>query len=117
MIKDSEKFADEDKQVKEKVEARNELEGYAYSLKNQIGDKEKLGAKLSADDKATIEKALDEKIKWLEANKEADVEEMKAQKKELEEIVQPIVGKLYKDAGGAPPPEGGQGEDEGKDEP
>jgi len=40
MIKDAEKFADEDKKVKEKVEAKNELESYVYSLKNQLGDKE-----------------------------------------------------------------------------
>ena len=36
MINDAEKFAEEDKKVKERVEARNELEGYAYSLKNQV---------------------------------------------------------------------------------
>lgn len=54
--------------VKEKVEARNELEGYAYSLKNQIGDKEKLGGKLSDEDKKTIEDAVDETISWLESN-------------------------------------------------
>lgn len=46
MIKDAEKFADDDKKLKEHVEARNELESYTYSLKNQIGDKEKLGAKV-----------------------------------------------------------------------
>ena len=64
MIKDAEKFSDEDKKVKERVEAKNELESYAYSLKNQIGDKEKLGGKLSDDDKKTIESAVDEAIKW-----------------------------------------------------
>jgi molecular chaperone DnaK (HSP70) len=46
MIKDAEKFADDDKKLKERVEARNELESYAYSLKNQLADKEKLGAKV-----------------------------------------------------------------------
>lgn len=59
MINDAEKYSEEDKKVKEKVEARNELEGYAYSLKNQIGDKEKLGGKLSDDDKSTVEEAVD----------------------------------------------------------
>merc|ERR1711899_12836 len=39
MINDAEKFADEDKKLKERVEARNELESYAYSLKNQLSDK------------------------------------------------------------------------------
>merc|ERR1712033_161984 len=66
MIKDSEMFAEEDKKLKERVESRNELESYAYSLKNQINDKEKLGAKLSDEDKEKITEAVDEQIKWLE---------------------------------------------------
>ncbi len=64
MIKDAEKFADDDKKVKEKVEAKNELESYAYSLKNQLSDKEKLGGKITDEDKTTIETAVDEAIKW-----------------------------------------------------
>merc|ERR1712122_133550 len=83
MIADAEKFADEDKKLKERVEARNELESYAYSLKNQINDQEKLGAKLSDEDKEKIEEAVNEKISWLEENQEAEGEEFKAQKKEL----------------------------------
>jgi len=114
MINDAEKFADDDKKVKEKVEARNELESYAYSLKNQLGDKEKLGGKLSDDDKATVEKAVNEKISWLEGHQDAEAEDFKAQKKELEEAVQPIMSKLYQGAGGAPPPQDG-GEDAGAD--
>merc|ERR1719309_1941728 len=57
MVQDAEKFASEDQKLKERVDARNELEGYAYSLKNQVADKEKLGAKLSDDDKAALNKA------------------------------------------------------------
>ncbi|KAK5973505.1 Endoplasmic reticulum chaperone BiP, partial [Trichostrongylus colubriformis] len=106
MINDAEKFADEDKRVKEQVEARNELESYAYSLKNQIGDNEKLGGKLDADDKKTIETAVEETISWLESNREASVDDLKEHKKDLEGKVQPIISKLYKDAGGA----GGEGE-------
>ena len=55
MINDAEKFADEDAKLKGKVEARNELESYAYSLKNQLSDKEKLGGKLSDEETAKIE--------------------------------------------------------------
>jgi len=111
MIKDAEMFADEDKKLKERVEARNELESYAYSLKNQINDKEKLGAKISDDEKEKIEEAVNEKISWLEENQEADGEDFKAQKKELEEIVQPIIAKLYQQGGG-PPPGAGEPEEE-----
>lgn len=105
MVNDAEKFADDDKKVKERVEARNELESYTYSLKNQVGDKEKLGGKLSEDDKETINKAVEEKIAWLDKNPDAEIEDFKKQKKELEDIVQPVVSKLYQGQGG----EGGQG--------
>jgi len=117
MLNDAEKFADEDKKLKEKVDARNELESYAYSLKNQIADKEKLGAKLSDEDKEKITEAVDEAIKWLEENAEADVEALKEHKTELEGVVQPIMSKLYENTGGAPP-EGGEEEapDAEKDE-
>ena len=115
MIKDSEKFADEDKKVKERVDAKNELESYAYSLKTQLNDKEKLGGKLSADDKETIEKAVEEQIKWLESNQGAEADELKEHKKQLEEIVTPIMTKLYGQAGGqagsSPPPQGHDEED------
>ena len=110
MVSDAEKFADEDKKVKEKVESRNDLESYAYSLKNQVGDKDKLGAKLSESDKDTITKAVDKTIAWLDKNQDASAEEYKEQKKELEGAVQPIISKLYQGAGGAGQGAGGQGQ-------
>jgi len=109
MVKDAETFAEEDKKLKEKVEARNELESFVYSLKNQLNDKEKLGAKISEEDKKTIEEAINDKIAWLDANQGAEAEEFKAKKKEVEDISNPIITKLYGEAGGAPPPEGGEG--------
>eukprot|EP00911_Craspedida_sp_UC1_P002592 UC1_evm1s1920 len=105
MVNDAEKFADEDKKVKERVEARNEIEGYLYGLKNQVNDEEKLGSKLSEDDKTTILEAVDEKISWLEENQEADSEEYKDAKKEVEDIVGPIIKGLYNEAGAGGDPE------------
>lgn len=67
------------------------------------------------DDKKTIEEAVDEAISWLDSNKEANTEELKERKQELEGKVQPIVSKLYQGAGGGP--EGAAPEDaEEKDE-
>merc|ERR1712126_586038 len=110
MINDAEKFAEEDAALKAKVEARNELESYAYSLKNQLSDKEKLGGKLDEDEQSKIEEVINEKIKWLEENTDASTD-LKAQKKEMEDIVQPIIAKLYQGQGGAPPPGGEEEED------
>jgi len=115
MINDAEKFAEEDAELKSKVEARNELESYAYSLKNQLSDKEKLGGKLSDDEQSKIEEIINEKIQWLEDNADASAEDLKAQKKEMEDIVQPIIAKLYQGQGGAPPG-GEEEEDYDKDE-
>lgn len=116
MVQDAEKYADEDKKVKERVESRNELESYAYSLKNQVGDKEKLGAKLSEEDKESIMGGVEKTIEWLDANPEAETEEYKEKKKELEEIVNPIMTKLYQEAGGQQPPPGDTEEGAGPDD-
>ena len=111
MIADAEKFAEEDKLVKDKVESKNELESYAYSLKNQVGDADKLGGKLSEDEKSKILAAVNGAIEWLDSNPDAEAEEYKEKKREVEEIVNPIVTKLYQQAGGAggaggaPPPD------------
>merc|ERR1719327_2428356 len=108
MVEDAEKFADEDKALKEKVEARNELEGYLYGLKNQVADKEKLGGKLDEDDATTITERVEEAIEWLDENDEATAEEYKEQKKAVEDVVTPIISQLYQGEGG----EGGDEDDE-----
>lgn len=104
MIEDAEKFAEEDKLLKEKTDAKNELEQYAYTLKRQLDDKEQLGGKISDEEKEQIVTIVDEKLDWLRENEESDAAGFKAAKKEIEDIAQPIIAKLYQ--GGAPPPTG-----------
>lgn len=58
MIRDAEKFADQDKALKEKIDAKNSLENYIYTMRNTIEDKEKLAEKIEADDKEKIKEAL-----------------------------------------------------------
>lgn len=99
-IKDAERYEEEDKKIRENADAKSDLESYAYSLRNQIKDNEKLGGKLSADDNTTIEHALEETIKWLETNQSAETEEYREQKAELERTVQPIIKHLYEQSGG-----------------
>merc|ERR1711997_243132 len=112
MVDDAEKFAEEDKLLKEKTEAKNGLESYAYSLKRQIEDKEQLGAKISEEDKEKISTIVEEKLDWLKDHDEASVEEFNSVKKEIEEIANPIIEKLYQNA---PPseeePTGGHGDE------
>jgi len=113
MVREAEEFADEDKNLKEKVDARNSLEGYAYNMRNQINDEEKLGGKISDEDKETIEEAVTEAIDWLDENAEGEAEEYKEKLTELEGKCNPIVQKLYAESGAA---EGGDDDDFGGDD-
>ena len=99
MIEEAEKFAEEDKLMKERTEAKNDLEQYSYTLKRQLDDEEQLGGKLSEDDKDQITSIVDEKLAWLKENDEAEKEAFKAAKKEIEDIAQPIIAKLYQQEG------------------
>lgn len=101
MVADAEKFAEEDKLIRERVEAKNSFETYAYSLKNQIGDESQLGGKLSDSDKETIEEAVKEALSWIDSHQDAEKEDFEEQKKELESKVNPIISKLYAQSGGS----------------
>lgn len=103
MVQDEERFADADKRVKERVDARNELESFAYSLRNQINDKENVGGKLSESQKKEILDAISEQIFWLESNYEATTQDFMERKNMLEEAVQEIISKTYHDTNEAPP--------------
>ncbi|KAK8511927.1 hypothetical protein V6N12_074616 [Hibiscus sabdariffa] len=56
MVREVEEFVEEDKKVKEKIDARNSLKTYVYNMKNQISDKDKLTNKLEYDDKEKVER-------------------------------------------------------------
>jgi len=100
MINEAEEFADKDKEAKDAIDAKNSLENYLYNMKNQVGDKDKLATKLSAEDKATIEEAVKDGLEWLESNDDADADELKEKQKEIEDICAPLVAKVYKDGEG-----------------
>merc|ERR1712072_76378 len=114
MVQEAEEFQEEDKKVREKIEARNQLENYVYSMKNQLSDSEKgVADKISDDDKETIEKALEEANEWLDDNQEAEKDDFDEKLKEVQDICSPIISKVYKESGGAP---GGGGDFGGDDD-
>merc|ERR1712118_490234 len=76
MVREAEEYADEDKKVKERIDARNGLESYLYNMKNTLDDEEKgVADKLSAADKEEIENTINEALDWLDENPEADKDE------------------------------------------
>ncbi len=81
-------------------------------MKNAINDDEKAGAKVSADDKAKVNKAVEEAINWLEeTGAEASTDDLNEKRKALEKVVNPIMEALYKAGGGPGGAAGGDKED------
>ena len=100
MVNDAEKFKDDDEKSRARIEAKNQLESYAYSVRNTVRD-EKVADKISAEDKAKIEDAVKAAIEWLDHNQMAEKDEYDAKVKELEGVVQPIMVRMYQQAQGA----------------
>ena len=101
MVKDAEKYKDEDDKQKDKITAKNALESYCFNMKSTAED-DKLKDKISESDKATIIDKCNDTIKWMDANQLAEKDEFEHMQKELEKVCMPIVTKLYQGAGGAP---------------
>jgi heat shock protein 5 len=102
MVEEAEKYAEEDKANRERIESRNKLENYAYSLKNQLNDDEGLGGKVEEDDKESLLEAVKETQDWLESNAaDAAAEDFDEQFQKLSDVAYPITSKLYGQAGGA----------------
>ena len=92
MVREAEEFADEDAKLRENVEARNQFEAYAYQLRGSLD-----GLTLDADDAAALDKALDAATAWLDdhTSPAPPKDESDAQRKQLEEVANPILQKAY----------------------
>jgi chaperone protein DnaK len=111
MVREAEEFAEEDKKVQEKITAKNSLESYLYRMKNDLDDDEKgISAKIDSAEKNELISMIDEALDWMEENPEAEAEDYTEKQKEVEQVVNPIMRKVYAD-GGAP----GMDEDEDVD--
>jgi len=113
MVREAEEYADEDKKVKERIDAKNAFDGYMHSLKGAVegtGDNKGLSEKMDSDEKEKILDALKDGQSWIDSNPEADAEEIKEKHKEIEGICAPIVSKYY--GGGAGGGAGGDEEEE-----
>merc|ERR1712039_746495 len=99
MVQEAEKYRAEDEATKVKVEAKNGLENYCFTMRNTLSE-EKLQDKFEAGDKDKIEAAVKDALDWLDKNQMAEKDEFEAKQKELEGIVNPIMMKVYQAAGG-----------------
>uniref|UniRef100_A0A7S0UZ16 Uncharacterized protein n=1 Tax=Polytomella parva TaxID=51329 RepID=A0A7S0UZ16_9CHLO len=98
MVEEAEEFAEQDKKVKERVDARNKLETYCYNVKSSLEGK--LKDKIEEEDREKAEEAVKEALEWLEENGEAEAEDFEEKLKDVEGVCSPILGAAYGKAGG-----------------
>ena len=91
MLREAEENEEADKIAKERIDARQSLDNYIYSVKSSMSDPEKLKGKLSSDDEETLEEAIKDGQSFLDSNPEAEKEEYDDKRKELESICDPII--------------------------
>ncbi|PVD38033.1 hypothetical protein C0Q70_00641 [Pomacea canaliculata] len=99
MVQDAEDFAEEDRKFQELTEARNSLEGLAYSAKRQVEDlKKKMeeDSTVSAEDLEKADKVVHDVIHWLDTNPDAAVKELNEKKSELESALHPLADSMYR---------------------
>jgi len=99
MVNDAEKYKVEDETQKERVVSKNNLEAYCFNMKSTIDD-EKFKAKLEDHDRKVVSDKCDDAIRWLDQNQQAEKEEYDHKQKELEDIFNPIIKRIYQEAGG-----------------
>lgn len=95
MIKESEKFKEEDEKIKLTLESKNELESLIYNTRNNINNKD-VSSKLSSEDINKINTEIDTINEWLlEDNLTIDDYKMKI--KEFNSLIHPIFSNTYKE--------------------
>ena len=94
-VKEAEQFAEADKKRKEEVETLNHADSLTYEMEKQLKEN---GDKLSAEDKAAVEKELADFKAVRERN---NPDEIKTAMDAMTQKVYAIFGKLYQQQGGA----------------
>jgi L1 cell adhesion molecule like protein len=100
MVAEAEKLRAEDEANRGKVEAKNQLENYCFSMRNALAE-ERLQFKFGAGDKEKIESAVQSTLDWVDKNQAAEKDEFEGKQQELEAVVNPIMMKVNQAAGGS----------------
>jgi len=105
MVSDAEKYKEDDENTKKRIEAKNELENYIYSIKGTTSE-DKVKETLSEEELETITTNVDNAAEWLDSHQTEDAEVYQGKTKDLQEIISPLMTKLHEAAGGGGATEG-----------
>lgn len=94
MVKEAEKFREEDRKEGEKIESKNNLESYVYQVKSSIED-DKLKEKIGDDNLKNIREKVDDVIKWFDEDNDYEKEDYDEKMKELQNLFNPLMSQMY----------------------
>lgn len=97
MLSEAEKYKEEDEKQRQRVAARNQLEGYVFSVKQSVDE---AGSKLSEEDKRAARSECDSALRWMDSNTVADKDELEHKLQEVQLVCGPIMTKIHQGAGG-----------------
>ncbi|EAR82960.1 heat shock 70 kDa protein (macronuclear) [Tetrahymena thermophila SB210] len=102
LIKESEKYKAEDEAIKKKLDAKNNLESYVFSIRNTLND-QKLKDKINKEERQNLEQLIDQTFQWIESNQNVEAEFYKQKQTNLEESFNPIMMRIYGQNGQSAP--------------
>ncbi|KRY91634.1 Heat shock 70 kDa protein [Trichinella pseudospiralis] len=105
MVREADQYKQEDEKQRDRIQAKNGLESYAFNVKSTVED-EKLKDKISESDRKAVLSKCEEVLRWLETNQLAEKDEFEHKQKDLESLCNPIMAKLYQGDGGGGMPGG-----------
>jgi heat shock protein 1/8 len=98
LVKDAEKYKEEDEKVAKRVEAKNSFEQYIYSVKNSLNE-DNVKSKLSKDNIENIENLCKEATEWVDNNGSTmSKEEIDEKRSEYEKKLMPLMSKIYQES-------------------
>uniref|UniRef100_A0ACD5WRL3 Uncharacterized protein n=1 Tax=Avena sativa TaxID=4498 RepID=A0ACD5WRL3_AVESA len=99
MVREAEEFAEEDRMVREKVDARNKLEAYVYNVRTTVDGE--MRRRMDGGDRESVEAAAREVSEWLDASPDATMDDYVEKLKELEDVCNPVFAAAYENTGGS----------------
>jgi len=99
LVREAEANKEADENIAKKIEAKNQLEQYCYSMKSTLAE-EKLQSVFTDDEKKTITEKIEATLKWMGETPEASKEDYEGKVKDLEAVFNPIMSRVYQQTGG-----------------
>lgn len=98
MVKNAERFREDDEKIAKRIQARNEFEGMIYNAKQTLEEK---GSMLPEEERSNLSSQLQADQSWLDnEGREAPIEEIESKMKELEREVHKMAERVYASTNG-----------------